>query len=176
VRPDQLGVETNNVKHSMNPFDEIALEAAIRLKESKKASEVIALSVGGPKSAETLRTALAMGADRAILVQEEDTEPLGVAKLVAKLVAKEKIDLVVLGKQAIDDDSGTTGQMVAGLLGWGQVWCCWSRACVFMPQATFASAVEMTDAKSVQVTREVDGGLETLQVQLPAVITADLRY
>jgi electron transfer flavoprotein beta subunit len=146
---------------SMNPFDEIAVEEAIRLKEKGVASEIVAVSIGVAKAQETLRTALAMGADRAILVQTDDqVEPLGVAKLLAKIVADEAPGLVILGKQAIDDDSNQTGQMLAALLGWAQ--------------GTFASKVEI-DGESVNVTREVDGGLETLKLTIPTIITTDLR-
>ena len=161
VKPDGSGVDLANVKMSMNPFDEIAIEEAIRLKEKGAATEIIAVSVGPAKAQETLRTALAMGADRAILIQnDEDVEPLGVAKLLAKVVAEETPGLVILGKQAIDDDSNQTGQMLAALLGWGQ--------------GTFASKVEV-DGDQVKVTREVDGGLETVSLKTPAIITTDLR-
>jgi electron transfer flavoprotein beta subunit len=161
VKPDGTGVDLANVKMSMNPFDEIAVEEAIRLKEKGVATEIVAVSVGPQKAQETLRTALAMGADRAILVQtDDDVEPLGVAKLLAKIVAEEGPGLVILGKQAIDDDSNQTGQMLAALLGW--------------PQGTFASKVEVAGDK-VNVTREVDGGLETVQLAVPAIITTDLR-
>ena len=160
VKADGTGVDLANVKMSMNPFDEIAVEEAIRLKE-KGVTEIVVVSIGEQKSQETLRTALAMGADRAILVvSEEKVEPLGVAKLLQAIVAEEKPDLVILGKQAIDDDNNQTGQMLAGLLGVGQ--------------ATFASKVELT-ADSVTVTREVDGGSETEKLKLPAIITVDLR-
>eukprot|EP01041_Mallomonas_annulata_P020892 gene20892-40810_t len=155
VKPDGSGVDLANVKMSMNPFDEIAVEEALRLREKGVATEVIAVSVGPDKAQETLRTALAMGADRAILVVAEDVEPLGVAKILAKIMDEEQPGLVILGKQAIDDDSNQTGQMLAGLLGVGQ--------------ATFASKVELT-ADSVTVTREVDGGSETEKLSLPAVI------
>ncbi|TPX38291.1 hypothetical protein SmJEL517_g00075 [Synchytrium microbalum] len=158
-------VETANVKHSMNPFDEIAIEEAVRLKEKKVADEVIAVTVGPTKAQETLRTSLAMGVDRAMHVEVPegtDVQPLQVAKLLKAIVDKEKANLVILGKQAIDDDSNQTGQMLAGLLGW--------------PQATFASKIEFSEAgKKMTVTREVDGGLETISVQTPAVVTADLR-
>ena len=161
VKADQTGVETANVKMSMNPFDEIAVEQAIRLKEAGTASEVIAVSIGPTQSQETIRTALAMGADRGILVEADaEVEPLAVAKLLKSIVEKEGPELVVLGKQAIDDDSNQTGQMLSALLGW--------------PQATFASKVEMKDG-SMDVTREVDGGLESINVKLPAAITVDLR-
>ena len=161
VKGDGSGVDLANVKMSMNPFDEIAVEEAIRLKEKGVASEIIAVSVGEAKCQETLRTALAMGADRAILVQtDEKVEPLGVAKILAKIVAEESPELVILGKQAIDDDNNQTGQMLAGLLGWGQ--------------GTFASKVEIADGRA-KVTREVDGGLETDDLKLPAIVTTDLR-
>ena len=161
VKADQTGVELANVKMSMNPFDEIAVEEAIRLKEAKTAEEVVAVSLGTKQCQETLRTALAMGADRAILVQEEaELQPLAVAKLLKAVVEKENPDLVILGKQAIDDDSNQTGQMLAALLGWGQ--------------GTFASKVEKTDA-GLNVTREVDGGLQTVSLSLPAVVSTDLR-
>ncbi len=160
VKADGTGVDLANVKMSMNPFDEIAVEEAIRLKD-KGVTEIVVVSIGEQKSQETLRTALAMGADRAILVVSEDkVEPLGIAKLLAKIVEEEKPDLVILGKQAIDDDNNQTGQMLAGLLGWGQ--------------GTFASKVEIADG-SVNVTREVDGGSETDTLKLPAIITTDLR-
>ncbi|MEE9433241.1 MAG: electron transfer flavoprotein subunit beta/FixA family protein [Sphingorhabdus sp.] len=160
VKPDGSGVDLANVKMSMNPFDEIAVEEALRLKEAGSASEVIAVSVGPEKAQETLRTALAMGADRAILIVAEDVEPLGVAKLLAKVVEEESPGLVILGKQAIDDDSNQVGQMLAALTG--------------RPQGTFASKVEMS-GDSVNVTREVDGGLETVSLKTPAIITTDLR-
>ncbi|MEO1093096.1 MAG: electron transfer flavoprotein subunit beta/FixA family protein [Pseudomonadota bacterium] len=165
VKADQSGVETANVKMSMNPFDEIANEEAIRLREKGAATEVVALSIGDAKAQETLRTAMAMGADRAIHVQTDlrtDTElqPLAIAKLLAAVVGSEAPDLVLMGKQAIDDDSNQTGQMLAALLGW--------------PQATFASKLEPTDG-GLDVTREVDAGLETLRVKLPAIVTVDLR-
>jgi electron transfer flavoprotein beta subunit len=161
VKADQTGVDLANVKMSMNPFDEIAVEEAIRLKEKGVASEIVVVSIGPAKAQETLRTALAMGADRAILIQTEDeVEPLGVAKLLAKVAGEEQPGLVILGKQAIDDDSNQTGQMLAALLGW--------------PQGTFASKVEVNGDK-VDVTREVDGGLETVQLNVPAVVTTDLR-
>jgi len=161
VKTDGTGVDLANVKMSMNPFDEIAVEEAIRLKEKGVATEIIAVSVGPAKAQETLRTALAMGADRAILIQtDEEVEPLGVAKLLAKVAAEETPGLVILGKQAIDDDSNQTGQMLAALLGW--------------PQGTFASKVEVA-GDSVSVTREVDGGLETVKLSVPAIITTDLR-
>ena len=160
VKPDGSGVDLANVKMSMNPFDEIAIEEAIRLREKGVATEVIAVSVGPEKAQETLRTALAMGADRAILIVAEDVEPLGVAKLLAKVVEEEGPGLVILGKQAIDDDSNQTGQMLAALTG--------------RPQGTFASRVEV-NGDNVNVTREVDGGLETVSLKLPAIITTDLR-
>jgi len=161
VKSDQSGVETSGVKMSMNPFDEIAVEEAIRLKEKGIATEVIAVSLGVTQCQETLRTALAMGADRGILVETDVAlEPLAVAKLLKAVVEKEGIDLAILGKQAIDDDMNATGQMLAALLGW--------------PQGTFASKVEIADGVA-SVTREVDGGLETVALTLPAVVTADLR-
>ncbi|KAL1917172.1 uncharacterized protein VTP21DRAFT_4828 [Calcarisporiella thermophila] len=165
VNAAQTAVETQNVKHSMNPFDEIAVEEAIRLKErlKDKVSEIVAVSCGPSKSQETLRTALAMGADRAVHVEVPegtDLQPLSVAKLLKAIVEKEKPDLVILGKQAIDDDANQTGQMLAGLLNW--------------PQATFASKVELNN-QALKVTREIDGGLETISSNLPAIITTDLR-
>jgi len=161
VKADGSGVDLTNVKMSMNPFDEIAVEEAIRLKEAGKAEEIVAVSIGVAQAQETIRTALAMGADRGILVQTDvAVEPLGVAKLLKAITEAEGADLVILGKQAIDDDSNQTGQMLAALLGWAQ--------------GTFASKLELGDGK-VQVTREVDGGLETLTLTLPAVITTDLR-
>jgi len=161
VKSDGTGVDLANVKMSMNPFDEIAVEEAIRLKEAGKAEEIIAVSVGPAKAQETLRTALAMGADRAILVESDtEVEPLAVAKILKAVVAEEDPGLVILGKQAIDDDSNQTGQMLAALLG--------------RPQGTFASKVEI-DGDSVSVTREVDGGLETVKLSLPAIVTTDLR-
>ena len=161
VKSDQSGVDLANVKMSMNPFCEIAVEEAVRLKEKGSASEVIAVSVGPSQASETLRTALAMGADRAILIQTDaDLEPLAVAKVLKALALAEGAELVVMGKQAIDGDNNATGQMLSTLLGW--------------PQATFAFAVEVAGGKA-KVTREVDGGLQTLEVDLPAVITADLR-
>ncbi|NUB11015.1 electron transfer flavoprotein subunit beta/FixA family protein [Azospirillum sp. Vi22] len=161
VKADGSGVETANVKMSMNPFDEIAVEEAVRLKEAGKATEVIVVTVGPTAAQETLRTGLAMGADRGILVQTDaETQPLAVAKVLKALVDKEGPTLVILGKQAIDDDCNQTGQMLAALLGW--------------PQGTFASKVAPGDG-SVTVTREIDGGLETVQLTLPAVVTADLR-
>nr|WP_114862159.1 electron transfer flavoprotein subunit beta/FixA family protein [Azospirillum brasilense] len=161
VKADGSGVETANVKMSMNPFDEIAVEEAVRLKETGKATEVIVVTVGPTAAQETLRTGLAMGADRGILVQTDaETQPLAVAKVLKALVDKEGPTLVILGKQAIDDDCNQTGQMLAALLGW--------------PQGTFASKVVPGEG-SVTVTREIDGGLETVQLTLPAVVTADLR-
>ncbi len=161
VEADQTGIDLANVKMSMNPFDEIAVEEAIRLKEKGVATEIVAVSIGPAKAQETLRTALAMGADRAILVQTDETvEPLAVAKLLAAIAKEEAPDLVILGKQAIDDDSNQTGQMLAALLGWSQ--------------GTFASKVEVADGQA-DVTREVDGGLETIRLKLPTVVTTDLR-
>jgi len=161
VKMDGSGVDLANVKMSMNPFDEIAVEEAIRLKEKGVATEIVAVSIGEQKAQETLRTALAMGADRAILiVSETEVEPLGVAKLLAKIVEEEAPGLVILGKQAIDDDSNQTGQMLAALIG--------------RPQGTFASKVEV-EGDSVKVTREVDGGLETVSLKTPAIVTTDLR-
>ncbi len=161
VKADGSGVETANVKMSMNPFDEIAVEEAVRLKESGAVSEIVAVSVGPTACQETLRTALAIGADRAILVEAPaDVQPLAVAKILKALADKESPELVILGKQAIDDDSNQTGQMLAALLGWSQ--------------ATFASKVKIENGKA-QVTREIDGGLETVSASLPAVITTDLR-
>ncbi|MEE4452000.1 electron transfer flavoprotein subunit beta/FixA family protein [Novosphingobium resinovorum] len=161
VKADGTGVDLANVKMSMNPFDEIAVEEAIRLKEAGKAEEIIAVSVGPTKAQETLRTALAMGADRAILIETDaEVEPLAVAKILKAIVAEENPGLVILGKQAIDDDSNQTGQMLAALTG--------------RPQGTFANKVEI-DGDSVAVTREVDGGLETVKLALPAIVTTDLR-
>jgi electron transfer flavoprotein beta subunit len=161
VKLDGSGVDLTNVKMSMNPFDEIAVEEAIRLKEKGVATEIVAVSIGPAKAQETLRTALAMGADRAILVQtDEEVEPLAVAKILAKIVAEETPDMIVLGKQAIDDDNNATGQMLAALLGW--------------PQGTFASKIEAS-GNALTVTREVDGGLETVRLTMPAVVTTDLR-
>src|SRR5205809_1962710 len=161
VKADGTGVETANVKMSMNPFDEIALEEAVRLKEAGVATEVVVVSCGVQACQETLRTALAIGADRAILVDADaELQPLAVAKLLKAVSEREKPQLVIMGKQAIDDDSNQTGQMLAALLGW--------------PQATFASKVVLEDGKAT-VTREVDGGLETLALTLPAIITTDLR-
>jgi len=161
VKLDGSGVDLANVKMSMNPFDEIAVEEALRLKEKGAASEVVAVSIGPAKAQETLRTALAMGADRAIhVICETDVEPLAVAKILAGIAGEEQPGLVIMGKQAIDDDSNQTGQMLAALLGWGQ--------------GTFASKVEV-GGESVDVTREVDGGLETVRLKLPAIVTTDLR-
>ena len=161
VKADGTGVETSGVKMSMNPFDEIAIEEAVRLKEKGVATEVIAVSMGVPACAETIRTALAMGADRGILVETAaELQPLAVAKMMKALADKEQPRLVILGKQAIDDDMNATGQMLAALLGW--------------PQGTFASKLELS-AEAVTVTREIDGGLETLALTLPAIITTDLR-
>ncbi|GBR51327.1 electron transfer flavoprotein subunit beta [Neokomagataea thailandica NBRC 106555] len=161
VKADGSGVETSGVKMSLNPFDENAIEEAVRLKERGDASEIVAVSIGPQAAQEVLRTALAMGVDRAILVTtDEAVEPLGIAKALKEIVLTEKPDLVILGKQAIDDDMNATGQMLAGLLGWGQ--------------GTFASEV-VIENENAKVTREVDGGLETVQLKLPAIVTADLR-
>lgn len=163
VRPGGSGIDLANVKMSMNPFDEIAVEEAVRIKEKGGASEIVAVSIGPAKAQETIRTALAIGADRGIHIETPDgalVEPLAVAKLLKSVVDAEKPDLVILGKQAIDDDCNQTGQMLAGLLGWSQ--------------GTFASKVVL-DEGSVHVTREVDGGLETLKLKMPAVVTTDLR-
>lgn len=161
VKSDGSGVVLDNIKMSMNPFDEIAVEESLRLRESGVAREVVAVSIGSEKSAETLRMALAMGADRAILVKVEgDVEPLAVAKILKGVVGEESPDLVILGKQAIDGDCNQTGQMLAALLGWGQ--------------GTFASEVKIGDG-SVTVTREIDGGLQTVELKLPAIVTTDLR-
>lgn len=161
VKSDNTGVETSNVKMSMNPFDEIAVEEAVRMKEAGTAEEIIAVSLGVQQCQETIRTALAMGADRGIHVKtDEELQPLAVAKLLKALVEKESPDLVILGKQAIDDDSNQTGQMLAALLDW--------------PQGTFASGIELSDGKA-KVVREVDGGLETIEISTPAVISTDLR-
>ena len=161
VKSDGSGVELANVKMSMNPFDEIAVEEAIRLKEAGKATEIVAVSIGPAQSSETIRTALAMGADRGILVKAEGTvEPLAVAKILKAVVDAEKPGLVIMGKQAIDDDSNQTGQMLAALLGWAQ--------------GTFASKLAI-DGDSISVTREVDGGLQTIKLKAPAIITTDLR-
>ena len=161
VKADGSGVDLANVKMSMNPFDEIAVEEAIRLKEKGVATEIVAVSIGPAKAQETLRTALAMGADRAILVQtEEEVEPLAVAKILKGIVDAEKPGLVILGKQAIDDDSNQTGQMLAALLGWAQ--------------GTFASK-QTIEGDSISVIREVDGGLQTVKLKMPAIVTTDLR-
>ncbi|QFY63064.1 electron transfer flavoprotein subunit beta/FixA family protein (plasmid) [Rhizobium grahamii] len=161
VKADGTGVELANVKMSMNPFDEISVEEALRLKEAGKAEEVVVVSIGPAKAEETLRTALAMGADRAILVETDDAvEPLAVAKILKGVADVEQPGLIIVGKQAIDDDSNQTGQMLAALLG--------------SAQATFASKIEIGDGKA-QVTREVDGGLQTIEIKLPAVVTTDLR-
>lgn len=165
VKPDKTGVVTQGVKHSLNPFDEIAVEEAVRLKEKNLASEIIAVSVGPTVAQDTLRTALAMGADRAVHVEVDDKsyellQPIHVSKIFAKLAQQEKIDLVIVGKQAIDDDANCTAQMTAGFLNW--------------PQGTFASKIEKEDGH-LKVTREVDSGLETIKLKLPAVISADLR-
>ena len=161
VKPDGSGIDAANVKMSMNPFDEIAVEEAVRLKEKGVATEIVAVSCGVAASQETLRTALALGADRAILVQtDQEMQPLAVAKLLRAIIAKEAPQVAILGKQAIDDDANQTGQMLAALLDW--------------PQATFASKLDIADGKA-SVKREVDGGLETVEVTLPAVVTTDLR-
>ena len=161
VKTDKSGVELANVKMSMNPFDEIAVEEAVRLKEANVATEIVAVSIGPAQAQETLRTALAMGADRGILVKAEgEVQPLAVAKILKALADVEKPDLIIAGKQAIDDDSSQTGQMLAALLGW--------------PQATFASKLEVKDGKAI-VTREVDGGLQTVELKMPALVTTDLR-
>src|SRR5574341_1396077 len=161
VKADGSGVETANVKMSMNPFDEIACEEAVRLKEAGTVTEIVAVSIGPTQCQETLRTALALGADRAILVETgAEVQPLAVAKILKKIAENESPGLVILGKQAIDDDSNQTGQMLAALLGW--------------PQATFASKVRIADGRA-EVTREVDGGLDTIAIKLPAVVTTDLR-
>jgi electron transfer flavoprotein beta subunit len=161
VKADQSGVDLANVKMSMNPFDEIAVEEAVQLKEKGKATEVVVLSIGPQQATETIRTALAMGADRGILVKTDQTvEPLAVAKIIKAVVEAEKPDLVITGKQAIDDDANQVGQMLAALLDW--------------PQATFAHSLELGDG-SAKVSREIDGGLQTVEVKLPAVMTTDLR-
>lgn len=161
VKADNTGVDLANVKMSMNPFDEIAVEEALRLKEAGKATEIVVVSVGPQTAQETIRTALAMGADRGILVKTDDTvEPLGVAKVLKAIAAEEKPDLVIVGKQAIDDDSNQTGQMFAALMGWSQ--------------GTFASEVDLGEG-TVKVTREIDGGLQTVDLKMPAVVTTDLR-
>jgi len=161
VKNDNSGIELDNVKMSMNPFDEIAIEEALRLKEKGVATEVIAISIGATQVQETIRNALAMGADSGIFVEVNDhLEPLSVAKIITSVAKKENVDLIILGKQAIDDDMNATGQMVSAMLGW--------------PQATFASKVEVTD-KTIKVSREVDGGTENIEVTIPAIITTDLR-
>ena len=166
VKTDKSGVETENVKMSMNPFDEIAIEEATKLKEAGKVSEIVAVSIGPTQAQETIRTAMAIGADRGILVETDaptdigGVEPLAVAKTLKAIVEKENPDMVIMGKQSIDDDSNQTGQMLSALLGWSQ--------------GTFASKVDLGDG-SVQVTREIDGGLETIEIKLPAIITTDLR-
>ena len=161
IKPDQTGVETTNVKMSMNPFDEIAVEEGVRLRENGIAEELVAVSIGPKQVQETIRTALAMGADTGIhIVTEQEVEPLGVAKILHAVAIKEDPDLVILGKQAIDDDSNQTGQMLAALLNW--------------PQGTYASELKI-DQNKAHVTREIDGGLETLNLNLPAIITTDLR-
>ena len=161
VKSDNSGVDLENTKMSMNPFDEIAVEEAVRLKEKKICDEIIAISVGSAKSEETLRTALAVGVDKGILIEtEEEVQPLEIAKILKEIIKKNNTDLVLMGKQAIDDDSNQTGQMLAALLGW--------------PQGTFASKLEI-NGKKINVTREIDGGLETLSMELPAIVTTDLR-
>lgn len=161
VKSDNSGVELSNVKMSMNPFDEIAVEEAVRLKEKSKAEEIVIVSIGPGQAQETIRTGLAMGGDRGILVKTDDkVEPLAVAKILQTLVEEEKPDLVIMGKQAIDDDANQTGQMLATLLGWSQ--------------GTFASEVDLGSGK-ITVTREIDGGLETIEIKTPAIITTDLR-
>jgi electron transfer flavoprotein beta subunit len=161
VKSDGSGVELGNVKMSMNPFDEIAVEEALRLKEAGKATEIVCVSIGPAQAVETIRTALAMGADRGILVKSDTTlEPLGVAKILKAVAEAEKPGLIIMGKQAIDDDCNQTGQMLAALLGW--------------PQGTFASKVAL-DGEALMVTREVDGGLQTVKLKIPAIVTTDLR-
>lgn len=161
VKPDGSGVELANVKMSMNPFDEIAMEEAIRLKEAGKVSEIVVVSIGSAQAQETIRTGLAMGADRGILVKHDDLiEPLAVAKILKGVVEAEEPGLVILGKQAIDDDANQTGQMLSALLGWSQ--------------GTFASNVEI-DGDTAKVTREIDGGLQTIEIKMPAIVTTDLR-
>lgn len=161
VKPDGSGVELANVKMSMNPFDEIAVEEALRMREAGTVDEVIAVSIGPAKSADTIRTALAMGADRGVLIETDElTEPLAVAKILKSVVEAEGVELVIAGKQAIDDDAGQTGQMLAALLGW--------------PQATYASEIKI-NGDSAEVTREVDGGMQTINVKMPMVATTDLR-
>ena len=161
IKSDNSGVDLENVKMAMNPFDEIAVEEAVRLKEKKLCDEITAISIGSAKSEETLRTAFAVGVDKGILVEtEEEVQPLEVAKILKEVVKKNNPDLVLMGKQAIDDDSNQTGQMLSALLGW--------------PQGTFASKLEI-NGKKINVTREIDGGLETLSIKMPAVVTTDLR-
>jgi len=161
VKSDNSGVDLENTKMSMNPFDEIAVEEAVRLKEKKICDEIIAISVGSAKSEETLRTALAVGVDKGILIEtEEEVQPLEIAKILKEIIKKNNTDLVLMGKQAIDDDSNQTGQMLAALLSW--------------PQGTFASKLEI-NGKKINVTREIDGGLETLGMELPTIVTTDLR-
>jgi electron transfer flavoprotein beta subunit len=161
VKADQTGVDLANVKMSMNPFDEISVEEAVRLKEKGKVSEIVVVSIGPAQASETIRTALAMGADRGILVKTDgEVEPLAVAKILKAIVTEEQPGLVITGKQAIDDDSNQTGQMLAALLGWGQ--------------GTFAHSLELSDS-AAKITREIDGGLQTVEVKLPAVMTTDLR-
>ena len=161
VKSDNSGVDLENTKMSMNPFDEIAVEEAVKLKEKKICDEIIAISIGSTKSEETLRTALAIGIDKGILIEtEEEVQPLEVAKILKEIIKKNNPDLVLMGKQAIDDDSNQTGQMLAALLGW--------------PQGTFASKLEI-NGKKINVTREIDGGLETLGMELPTIVTTDLR-
>ena len=161
VKSDNSGVDLENTKMSMNPFDEIAVEEAVRLKEKKICDEIIAVSIGSAKSEETLRTALAVGADKGILIETaEDVQPLEVAKILKEIIKKNNPDLVLMGKQAIDDDSNQTGQMLAALVGW--------------PQGTFTSKLEI-NGKKINITREIDGGLETLGMELPAIVTTDLR-
>ena len=162
LKSDNSGVDLENTKMSMNPFDEIAVEEAVRLKEKKICDEIIAISIGSAKSEETLRTALAVGADKGILIEtEEEVQPLEVAKILKEIIKKNNPDLVLMGKQAIDDDSNQTGQMLAALLSW--------------PQGTFTSKLEI-NGKKINVTREIDGGLETLGMELPVIITTDLRF
>ena len=162
VKADQTGVELTNVKMAMNPFCEIAVEEAVRMKEAGTASEVVAVSIGAQSSQETIRTALAMGADRGILIQsDEEVQPLGIAKLLKAVIDKESPEMVILGKQAIDGDNNQTGQMLSGLLGWAQ--------------GTFVSKIEKPDGSALTVTREVDGGLETMTLKMPCIITVDLR-
>ena len=167
IKADGSGVEKTNVKMSMNPFDEIAVEEAVRLKEQGKASEIVVVTVGAAIAQDVIRTAMAVGADRGILVQTDEptdlggVEPLGVAKALKMIIAKENPGLVIMGKQSIDDDSNQTGQMLAAMMGW--------------PQATFASKLEIVSEGEAQVTREIDGGLQTIKINLPAIVTTDLR-